>query len=159
MRPPRRALASIGSTAGGRPSRAASQIEPPTSNPPTIGQIMIRRGEMCAAPLSRSFRSMPNSSMCVHCTARLISMTMTPAAAPTRAAMTASASSLERTAARMRPPRLLEAAGAGAAAVGASGWAWLTSRGMFRPCRPRFQRPRRRPDPPPPSTRGASYSK
>ncbi len=100
MRPPRKALASTGSTAGGAFLRASQRSIAPSRRPPSIGAPKAASGATRSAALRRTSNGMPKICICATLTRVVITATHRPARTPTPTASAVRPSSLARKRAR-----------------------------------------------------------
>ena len=100
MRPPRKALASTGSTAGGAFLRASHMSIAPSRSPPSIGAPKAASGATRAAALRRTSKGMPKIRTCATLTMVVIAATHRPASTPTPIASAVMPNSLARNRAR-----------------------------------------------------------
>ena len=100
MRPPRKAFASTGSTAGGAFLRASQRSIEPSKRPPSIGAPKAASGETRAAALRRTSKGMPKIRICAILTSVVITATHKPARTPTPIASAVMPNSLARNRAR-----------------------------------------------------------
>src|SRR5580658_747713 len=100
MRPPRSALASTGSTAGGACLRASQVSAAPRMSPPSIGAPKAARGATRAAALRWTSKGMPKIKTCATLTTLVITATHKPASTPTTVASAAMPNSFARRRAR-----------------------------------------------------------
>ena len=101
MRPPRRALASTGSTAGGVFLRASQTSIAPSKRPPSIGPPNAARGATRWVALRRTSKGMPKIRICAALTTLVITATHKPAIMPTPIARAVMPNSLARKRVRM----------------------------------------------------------
>ena len=94
MRPPRRALASIGSTGVRDVTERRQSSTSPSTAPPMTGAASTRIQSRWVEALSRWSTGMPNRITCSVWLTRLMPVTRAPAPAPTIAATSASAAGM-----------------------------------------------------------------
>ena len=100
MRPPRKALASTGSTASGAFLRESHKSIAPSRRPPSIGAAKAARGATRSAALRRTSKGMPKIRICATLTMLVIAATHRPARTPTPIASAVMPNSLARNRAR-----------------------------------------------------------